>query len=383
MKKDKRANLTSLMALLLAIFLMQSWMLAAAQSSSDSDEATSSSSTSSAPSSSAGVNPARTSQSHTEADGRTVDTQSIQMLGPNGTYQSFLDVQRESVKVDASTVRTTEKRYGRGPDGQKVLLQVTEEESHSGSGSEHVVRTVSNPDVNGRLQVVKREIQDTKQTAPNMQEVKTTVLSPNVNGGFVPTMEVQERDTLDKGKVVGYHKSTLVPDGAGKWQTNEVREGTFKQGEGDERLKDEHVLRPDSDGRLAVVERTVTKEAKAGGEKRNIVEKFSSGNPGSASDNALRLDKRVTTVAKPTAEGGKQTVQEVEERSAGNAESSLHVTQQATETVRQGSGGSSQETRTIQTLGPSSGLKTVWMDNKNSKSTPAITVDTKKQPNSK
>jgi hypothetical protein len=129
------------------------------------------------------ANPTRSSESHSEAGGRSVDNQSIERIGMDGRYEPYLDVQKETVKVDATTTRTVERTFGRDSDGRKTLVQVTEEEKRSLPGGEvKVVRTTSNPDANGGLQTVQREVQDTRQISPNVQETKTTLLMADSNG---------------------------------------------------------------------------------------------------------------------------------------------------------------------------------------------------------
>lgn len=217
------------------------------------------------------ANPTRASETHTETGGRTVDTQSVQRMGMYGQYEPYLDVQRETVKVDATTVRTVERTFGRDSEGRKTLVQLTEEEKRSLPGGEvKVVRTTSNPDANGGLQIVQRELQNTRQTSPNVQETKTTILTPSSNGGLVASQQTQERQTKTTGNNVEFRKSTLLPDLNGSWQLSEVREGTVKDdGKDGTKTKEERVLRPGSDGNLSEIERTVSKEpATAAGEKR-------------------------------------------------------------------------------------------------------------------
>ena len=202
-------------------------------------------------SSSGNWNPTRTSTTHKESDGRTVDTRSLQRLGPDGSYVPYLDTQKETVRVNATTTRTIERSFGRDPDGGKKLMQVTEEETRTLPGGEQkVVRTISNSDVNGQLQVIRRELQNTRPTGSNSQEITTTVLNPDVNGGFAPSLKMEEHRTRNKD-TVQYRKSTLLPDSNGNWQLNEVREGVIKDN-GKEQTKEENVLRPSSDGKLAV-----------------------------------------------------------------------------------------------------------------------------------
>ena len=145
------------------------------------------------------LNPSKTSETHTEAGRRTVDSQSIETMGMYGRYAPYLDLQKETVKVDANTVRTIERAFGRDSDGRKTLVQVTEEEKRSLPGGEvKVVRTTSNPDANGGLQVVQRETQDTRQISPNVQETKSTFFTASTNGGLAPSMQTTERQTKDQ-----------------------------------------------------------------------------------------------------------------------------------------------------------------------------------------
>jgi hypothetical protein len=165
------------------------------------------------------------------------------------------------------------------------LVQVTEEEEQiSPSGDSKVVRATSNPDTNGNLQLVQREIEETKKTSADTEETKTTVMLPSVNGGLAPAMQTQERRKHSGDNVVEFQKTTLLPDGAGNWQVGEVKQGTAKH-DGKNRSTEERVSRPDSAGKLGEISRTVSKQSEtASGEKRKTVETYSTDVPGSAPD---------------------------------------------------------------------------------------------------
>src|SRR6202521_1117447 len=322
------------------------------------------------------LNPTRTSETHTEAGGRIVDNQSIEHIGMDGRYAPYLDLQKETVKVDAKTVRTVERAFGRDSDGRKTLVQVTEEEKRSLPGGEvKVVRTTSNPDANGGLQIVQREIQDTRQTSPDVQETKTTLLTPTPNGGLAASVQAEERQTKTSDHNVEFRKSTLLPDLNGNWQLSEVREGTVKD-DGKDRTKEERVLRPGTDGNLSVVERTVSKESEnSAGEKRDTVETYSTNLPGSAVDGSLHLNQRVTTVRRKGEDGTQSTEKQVEQRNPAQPSDSLRVTQQAIDIVRPGLGATSRETQTIRSLVSNGSLGVVSVDTRKKDNAPAIQVD--------
>jgi len=50
------------------------------------------------------VNPTRTNETHTEADGRVVDRTSVETLGPDGPYVPYSDTEKESRRINDTTV---------------------------------------------------------------------------------------------------------------------------------------------------------------------------------------------------------------------------------------------------------------------------------------
>jgi hypothetical protein len=83
--------------------------------------------------------------------------QSVQRRGSDGHFEPYQDIEKETVQVDAATVRTTTRTFGRDADGAKTLVEVIEEEKHIlPGGDSNVVRATSDPDANGNLQLVQR-----------------------------------------------------------------------------------------------------------------------------------------------------------------------------------------------------------------------------------
>ena len=159
-----------------------------------------------------------------------------------------------------------------------------------------------------------------------MEETKTTVMLPSANGGLAPAMKVQERRERGANDTVESQKTTLLPDGAGNWQVSETRQTTTRQ-EGKNRSTEERVSRPDSEGKLGEVSRTVSKESEtASGEKHNTVETYSVDVPGSARDGSLHLVERATTAQRTSSTGQQTTEQQVEQPDPGDPGSGLQVT---------------------------------------------------------
>src|SRR5579864_4125811 len=219
------------------------------------------------------INPTRTSSTHSESGGRTFDKTAVERLGPDGRYVPYSETEKESIRINDTTVRNVERTYGRDADGHRVLIQQTQEESRKlPSGESSVTRTISNPDVNGGMQLVRRQSEQSKRLSPNVRVTKTNVLTPDVNGGLSPAVQTEERETRRSDGIVESKKSTLLFNGTGGWTLSEVRESTSKQ-EGGQHSKEERVSRPDADGNLALVERTVNKQDRAGsGETHDTTE---------------------------------------------------------------------------------------------------------------
>jgi hypothetical protein len=327
-------------------------------------------------------NPTRTQQSHVVENGRVIDKESTERVGPDGRYEPYLDTEKESVKVDAHTTRTINRTFARDSDGRKTLMQVTEEETRTlPGGGQKSTRTTSNPDANGQLQLVEKEIQDTKQIGPDVQETKTTVLTPSGNGGLAPALQREERDTRRSDHLTEFKKSTSLPDSNGNWVVNEVKEGAIRS-DGKNQTREENVLRPDNDGRMAVVERTVKRESVSSpGNKEQTTETYSTNVPGGVDEGRLSLSERVNTVQTVSPDGKQLTETRIQARNPGQLDSGFRLTQQTIDIIRPGPDGRSQEQHVIASPAPSGSLGVVSVDTRQVTTTPSVTVDTRKAGN--
>jgi hypothetical protein len=295
---DRPSNamrLTPVILLAITLYFSSGVTLWAQTPNSDTDDANKSW-TATTESRSDNADAVRTVESHTESGNRSLDKQSFERRGPDGSFQPYQDVETETVQVDAATVRTTTRRFNRDPDGVRTLLQVQEEEKHTSAGGDsNVVRSTSSPDANGNLRLVQRQIEETQKTAPNVEETKTTLMLPSADGGLTTAVKVQERREQTANGTIESQKVTQLPDGNGNWQVSQVQRATTKQ-EGDNRKTEKQLFLPDSEGKLVEGSRTVTNEAAmASGEKRSTVETYSAGVTGEAGYGDMRLVERATT----------------------------------------------------------------------------------------
>jgi hypothetical protein len=321
------------------------------------------------------TNPSRTTESHAESGNRSVDKQSMEVLGPDGEYKPYSEIEKETIHVNATTTRTVVHTYSWDGNGQKTLTELTEEEARSSaSGDARVVRATSNPDANGKLQLARREVADIRRTSPDAQETKTTTYLADGNGGLTASLQTRELQKLSADHTVEVKKTTLVPDAGRTWEVREVTEGTIKE-EGKNRTSEERVSRADLDGRLSEVSRTVAKETETpAGEKSNIVETYSLDVPGLTRDGSLHLNQRVTTVQKKDSDG-KTTEQRVEQPNPGDPNAGLQVATKKVDVVRSGASGT-QQTKTIQERDVNGVLNVISVETRKSDHVPAAPVRT-------
>ena len=162
-------------------------------------------------------------------------------------------------------------------------------------------------------------------------------------------------------------------EGVGNWQVSEIRQATINK-EGKDRSTEERIFRPDSEGKLGEVSRTIRKESEsAPGEKRSTVETYSIDVPGAARDGSLHIVERANTAQRTSSTGQQSTEEQVEQSNPGDPGSGLRVTILTTDTVRPGSSGA-QATRTIQARDANDSFGIISVDTTKSDNIRAIQV---------
>ncbi len=312
--------------------------------------------------------PSRMTESHTKSGNRSMDKQRLEVRGPDGRYQPDSDTEKEIIQVDAATTRTVVRTYGWDGNGQRYLVQVSEEEARSSAdGDVHIVRTTSSSDVNGNLQVMLREVADAKKTSPDAQETRTTVYRADGNGSFTPSLQTQELQKRNTDHSAEVKATTLRPDGNGSWELSEVREKTIKQ-DGKNRTIEERVSRPDADGKLSEFSRTVGEETVTpGGERSNTIATYSAIAPGLAEDGRLHLNQRATTVQNKDSD---TKTEWIAQPNPGNPSDGLQVQQKTKYTV-QYAASVTQQTKTVQVRDTNGAFSVVSVETQKSDQAPA------------
>jgi hypothetical protein len=270
--------------------------------------------------------PVRIIKSHSGNGNRTLDKRSVEIRGTDGHFEPYQDIERETLTVDAFTVKTTMRTFARDVNGRKALVQVTEEEKHILPGDDsNIVRVTYNPDVNGRLQPVQREAVETKKIGKDLEETNTTVMLPSANGGLAPAFKTHELRKRAANDTVETEKTTWLPDVNGKWQLSEIRQNTATQEAGDRKIE-ERVFRPDAEGKLGQISSVLSQESgSTSGEKRSVVETYSIDVPGTTQDGSLHLVERKTSTESSSSTDEQATQQKVEQINPGDPGADLRV----------------------------------------------------------
>ena len=264
--------------------------------------------------------PVRIIESHSQNGDRTLDKRSVEIRGTDGHFEPYQDIERETLTVDAATVRTTMRTFARDVNGRKALVQVTEEDKQILPGEDSkIVRLTYNPDVNARLQLVQREIVETKKIGNDLEETNTTVMLASPNGGLAPAFKTQELSKRAANGALETEKTTWIPDVNGKWQLSEIRQNIPTQEAKDHQIE-ERVFRPDAEGKLGQISRVVSQESEStSGEKRSVVETYSIDVPGTTRDGRLHLVERKTSTGSSSSTGEQATEQKVEQINPGRS----------------------------------------------------------------
>ena len=278
--------------------------------------------------------PARWSVETSESGNRKTETQVLETLGVDGGYEPTVEIEQETIQIDAQTARVVRRLFARDADGRRKLIELTEEEQqHLGSDQQRVVSTISKPTLDGRMQVTRKQIQETARLGPQTTQTKTSVLQPSINGGLRAVERVTEIQEQKGPGVVEVRRTQVLPDGNGRWEPYQAVEQVIRK-EGNEVHTEEELQRRDANRRLSVAERTVSREwTDEKGAEHQVTEVYSNNIAGTTrdGDGRLQLDRRMSITRTSRPDGSQQTTQELEQRSIVAPNEGLRVTERVLE----------------------------------------------------
>ncbi|MCI0404351.1 MAG: hypothetical protein L0212_12675, partial [Acidobacteria bacterium] len=256
--------------------------------------------------------PSRVTETRSQDGNRKSRTRVIEAPGLDGRYQPLLEREEQAIQVDAQTTRKVVKEFGRNADGSRSLLRQTEEETRTlPGGRERTTRSISRPDVNGRMQAVERAVEESRETGPDTRETNRTVLLPDLSGSFLEVERVHEVERRKEGGAAEVTASHSRQDGNGRWGTYEVRKQTLEPTTDGGEVADEQVLRRDLNDHESIREHKVTRKWKdAAGQEHQVEETYSRANSGAnvAEGDRLPLAQRTMSVTTTQADGSQRVV---------------------------------------------------------------------------
>jgi len=308
------------------------------------------------------LTPARIIERHNKDGNHTVDVRSLQIRQSDGHFEPYEDVEKETLQVDDSTVRTTTRTFFQDVNRRKILTELTDEQQHTSQyGASSIVRLTYSADVNGALQPMRREIVETKRTGKDIQETNSTLMLPSINGGLVPARKTRELTKRTTAGTLQSEVTTQIEDGVGNWQLIEAKQIVVSQ-KGEEKITEERVSRRDASGNPRESSLVVRRQSVGVmGERREVVETYSVDVSGMAPDGKLHLVARETNVTRASGTGEHSAEQQIENHNPGDLHSDVRLSTLVSDTVRRGVSGM-QGTRTVRARNLNGSLEVVEVD---------------------
>jgi hypothetical protein len=321
--------------------------------------------------------PTRVSEQTTESGNRTVVTRTLESLSVDGQYAPIGVCVEETVRVDANTTRRNVKSYGVDEDKRKVLIETVEEQSKKlANGGEDNVRTVLQQDESGQQHVARREIEKVRPTGAHTSESNTTVMLPDVNtGSLVPNAMIKEVRRQQAAGVEQVHRTQLLPNGNGGWQTGEVRDEVVHTDAKGNRTTEQQVSAPNANGEMAVTERTVTRDTSNGAVSTQQVDRYVPSVSGT-----LELDSHMQVV-QTTGPGGTKVKSEVDSRNQINPSDGVQPSRVTVQTAKPNMKGGRDVSSSTSTADPNGSMTQVTVGfGESKKDAKPQTNDSKKTP---
>ena len=291
------------------------------------------------------ASPYRVEETSTRVGDRTFRTSVLQRPSPEGRLTDSVIVEEETIQESPTRSRRVQKLFNQTDRG-RVLVEIMEEETVERTpGARTATRVTSKPDVNGNLSLTRREVDETVRSGQDSSTTESTVFLPSINGGFQPVTQTRKTESRDQqGKLTIAQEQFVRYEDRGAWNLQErVTRVVEKESEVEE------VHRLDSQGRMPLSQRSVTRRSQdADGKRHDVTEVYSQNIEGltRSSDSELRLDRRISVHSTPEAGQGTRVVREVEQRSVADPRGGLRTVERAVE-LSSPDGSTRQEIQTI------------------------------------
>jgi hypothetical protein len=253
-----------------------------------------------------------------------------------GRQSPMQEVVEETTRTGPGAAQTRRDVFGFAAARRRTLLETTESVQETrGNGDTSAVHNTWTPDLNGRLAMTSRQSEQTRSAAAGVRQTTTTLLEPGPDVTLRETRRTDYSERQVTPGVVEYDSTHLVRDVNGRWQPIEIRRGESRELGASRRTEEETIQRPDINGKLAVDELNVTSRSTANAQDDVVIETYAPhADVWPRSDDRLSLSQRIHRTTTATADGGRHTVEEVEERSRVAPSDPMRVIRRTETTVR-------------------------------------------------
>jgi hypothetical protein len=277
-------------------------------------------------------NSSRETQTRTTSPGREVVTQTIEQQALDGRFQKVREATTETVGVGSKSVQSTQTVYSTDADGRRVLIQQTKgDQQVLPDGTTQTVQDIFDADLNGRLGLSQREVSAEKTLSKGVSQTDTSLYRPGLNEPLQEAERLREIERQVSPNVVQTESTRAVRSANGQFQTVETRNHEIRKTGATGSTEEETINRADTNGVLNPFERNVSRASSANGREEVVRESYTQAPNQPAG--RLELKERTRIVTTKTADGGSQTVRELE-RANPVPNGQLRVVERTVETVR-------------------------------------------------
>ena len=269
------------------------------------------------------------------SDGRETVVGTEERPDADGRWTPIEQIVHETTRSADGSVRTTRTVSGFDFDRRRTLLERTEGIEHpSVNGIARSIQDTRVADINGGLGLASRRIEERNTVDSDVRQTSTTVLTRGINGPLQESHRTAQTERRLDRSVVRYETAHMDRDPNGRWTAVAAHSADVRSEGSTDRVEEETVQTPDTNGRLVPSERIVTRRSGSNGQEQVIIETYSQGAEGfMRSGGRLALSRRIRRSTTTTGDG-ESTVEEIEARNRVSPGDPMRVVQRTVVTVR-------------------------------------------------
>ena len=280
-----------------------------------------------------GIVPSRRVEIRTADGRRDVLTEIIETPDVDGRFRPSVETVTETVRSGPDGAQIRRDVFGWGASGERRLVETTRSDQETlFDGTTTIVQDTFAPDLNGRLDLTSRQIHHIQPISRDVRNTDVEVFRPGINEKLRQSESLRTSEQQAGSGVVRRDSTFFMRDVNGRLQPTEMRTQEVRT-PGSEYVEEETIRRLDANGDLVLSERNVVRRSQSGGEDRSVTETFSRNVGGMIQSSRLELTQRVRRTTKPTADGGSEAIEEIEERVIGSPSEPIRLVHRTIETV--------------------------------------------------